>query len=73
MDNNKYMSWHEAWIHLLNGKRIKLPHWDGYWVWENNTIMIHCRNGNILDIRQTDNPAYTFSNIASKDWIIDEK
>ena len=64
------MDFRHAWFELLNGKKIKLPHWAGYWVWENNTIMIHCRDGKVLDIRETDNPAYTFSNVASGDWMV---
>jgi hypothetical protein len=55
---------------MLDGKKIKLPSWSGYWAWENNTIMMHCRDGSVLDIRETDNPAYTFSNVASDDWMV---
>ena len=70
---NKNLSWKDAWFQLLNGRKIKRPLWEGYWVWENNTIMIHCRDGSILDIRETDNPAYTFTNIAQRDWrVVDE-
>ena len=64
------MSFRDAWFQLLNGKKIKLPSWTGYWVWENNTIMMYCHDGKSLDIRETENVAYTFSNIASKDWIV---
>lgn len=59
-----------AWFQMLEGKKIKLPSWSGYWAWENNTIMMHCRDGSVLDIRETDNPAYTFSNVASDDWMV---
>lgn len=67
------MNFHQAFYEMLNGKKIKLPHWKGYWAWENNTIMMHCRDGRVLDIRETDNPAYTFSNVASHDWITVEE
>lgn len=66
------MSFREAWFQLLNGKKIKLPSWSGYWAWEDNTIKMHCRDGKVLDIRETDNVAYTFSNIASHDWEVVE-
>lgn len=69
----KEMSFREAWFMLLGGRKIKRPLWEGYWAWENGTIMMHCRNGEVLDIRQTDNPAYTFSNIASRDWMVVEE
>ena len=66
------MSFREAWFQLLNGKKIKLPSWTGYWKWENNTNMMHCHDGKVKDIRQTENVAYTFSNIASNDWEVVE-
>ena len=66
------MSFRKAWFELLNGKKIKLPSWSGYWAWENNTIMMHCHDGNVIDIRKTENVAYTFCNIASDEWMIIE-
>lgn len=67
---NSGLSWRQVWFELLNGRKIKRPTWKGYWIWENNTIMMYCADGNILDIRETANPAYTFTNIASNDWEI---
>lgn len=64
------LSWRQAWFELLNGRKIKLPSWTGYWKWENNTIMMHCSDGTIIDIRETTNPAYTFTNIAENYWMI---
>ena len=69
----KDMSFREAWFAMLNGKRVKLPSWGGYWAWENSTIMMHCRDGNVIDIRDTENPAYTFDNVASNEWQIVEE
>jgi hypothetical protein len=66
----KNLHWKDAWFHLLNGKKIKRPLWEGYWAWENNTIMMHCRDGSISDIRETENPAYTFTNVAARDWMV---
>ncbi|MBR2653187.1 MAG: bZIP transcription factor [Lachnospiraceae bacterium] len=72
MDSSKKatLPFRYAWFRMLEGKKIKLPSWSGYWAWENNTIMMHCRDGSVLDIRETDNPAYTFSNVASDDWMV---
>ena len=64
------LTWRQAWFELLNGRKIKLPSWTGYWKWENNTIMIHESSGEIIDIRETKNPAYTFTNIAENYWMI---
>lgn len=62
------MDFRKAWFHLLNGEKIKRPHWSGYWAWENGTIMMHCKDGKVLDIRETDDPSYTFDNVAAHDW-----
>ena len=64
------MSFREAWFAILTGKHVKLPSWGGYWAWENGTIMMHCRDGRVLDIRDSENMAYTLDNIASHDWQI---
>lgn len=69
----KNLCWKDAWWCMLNGKKIKRPLWKGYWVWENNTIMMHFRGGNVCDIRQTDFVAYIFSNIAQLDWMVVEE
>ena len=67
------MEFREAFKAMLAGKKVRLPSWKGYWAWENGTIMMHCWDGEVLDIRNTDNPEYTFTNIASSAWkIVDE-
>lgn len=55
---------------MKEGKKVKLPSWGGYWCWEKDTIMMHCKDGKVLDIRETDNVEYTMSNIASEDWML---
>ena len=67
---NKGLTFRQAWFELLNGRKIKLPTWTGYWKWENYTIMIHSSDGTVIDIRETTNPAYTFTNIATNEWEI---
>lgn len=75
----KNLLWADAWWYLLNGKKIKRSLWKGYWAWEKSpkdnmpTIMMHCRDGSICDIRDTDFVAYTFSNIAQRDWMVVEE
>jgi hypothetical protein len=64
------MQFSEVWPALLSGAKIRLPHWKGYWVWENSTIMMHCADGSVIDIRETDNVAFTFDNVASHCWEI---
>ncbi len=62
------MPFSEAWFEMLNGAKIRLKWWKGYWAWEKNTIMMHCEDGKVIDIRRTDNPAFTFTNIATEQW-----
>lgn len=66
------MNWNEAFKLMKEGHKIKLPSWSGYWLWDDKkqTIMIHCKDGKVLDIRCTEVVDYTFSNIASDEWII---
>lgn len=64
------MKFNEAYLMMQLGKKIKLPEWKGFWAWENNTIMLHCSNGEVIDIRDTNDVAYTFSFICREDWTI---
>ena len=66
------MEFSKAYYKMLNGEHIKMPSWEGYWAWENNTIMMHCKDGEIVDIRNTRNVAFTFGFIASNEWIVDD-
>lgn len=68
----KNLTWKDAWYYLLSGYRIKRPLWTGFWKWENGTIMMYCRDDSVVDIRDTENPAYTFTNIAQRDWMVVE-
>lgn len=66
------MLFSEAYELMKEGAKVKLPSWGGYWYWDNDkkTIMMHTKDGEELDIRQTERPEYTFDNICSGDWII---
>ena len=51
------MFFKEAYEALKQGAIVKLPEWAGYWRWEDNSIKMHCKDGKVLDIRETDNVA----------------
>lgn len=53
---------------LKNGCKVKLPTWAGYWVKEGDTVKMYCKNGEVLDIRETQDVFYTLGNIASDEW-----
>ena len=59
------MNFKDAFKAMKEGKKVKLPSWAGYWAWEDGTIMMHCKDGAVIDLRDTERPEYTFSNMAS--------
>ncbi|MBR4025956.1 MAG: DUF2829 domain-containing protein [Lachnospiraceae bacterium] len=66
------MNFGKALEALKQGYAVKLPHWKGYWKKEDNTVKMYCKDGTVLDIRETQNVFYTLSNIASEEWEIIE-
>lgn len=47
------MFFKEAYEALKQGAIVKLPEWAGYWRWEDNSIKMHCKDGKVLDIVDT--------------------
>lgn len=66
------LTFRQAWINMLNGKKVRRPSWKGYWAFENSTIMMYTMEGDVIDIRDTVNVPYTFNNIAENDWMVVE-
>ena len=66
------MDFKKAFKSMKNGAKVKLPSWGGYWYWdaEKESIMIHTKDGNELDIRETQMVEYTTINICSDEWQI---
>lgn len=56
---------------LLEGMAIKRPAWEGYWQIspDRSTILMYCRDGEVLDIRETKRVFYTLDNILADDWV----
>ena len=53
---------------LREGKKVKLPFWSGYWQKDGNEIVMHCHDGRVLNIRESDNIFWTLENICSDEW-----
>lgn len=64
------MLFKEAYRAMKEGSKIRRQEWKGYWEWKHETIIIHCWNGEVLDIRNTDNIGGTIENIIAEDWVI---
>lgn len=66
------MNFKEAFKLMKQGFKVKLPSWGGCWSYEPATdnIHMHCKDGEVLEIRQTDKLSYTIDNILSDEWVI---
>lgn len=64
------MNFKEAFMLMKQGTKIKLPPWEGYWYWDDDkqTIVMHTKDGEELDIRETQRVQYTLENILSDEW-----
>lgn len=65
------MTFKEAFEAMKHGAKVKLPSWAGYWFWciPVQSILIHTKDGKDIDVRSTECPDYTFTNICSDEWI----
>lgn len=70
-EGSEKMEFNEAFVLMKRGAKIKLPEWEGFWFWseEKQTIIIHCKDGRELDIRETEDVGFTMDNICRNDWI----
>ena len=66
------MIFKQAFEAMLHGALVKLPSWGGYWYWDSDkeTIIMHTKDGEDLDIRETQRVVYTLENILSDEWQI---
>ena len=66
------MKFEEALKEMKAGEKVKLPSWGGYWFWdaEKETIIMHTKDGEDMDIRETQRVEYTIQNILSDEWLI---
>lgn len=64
------MKFQAAYSYMKNGHPITLPEWGGYWEWdkEEGTIQMRLRDGNTMDLRETDKLDYTMSFMFRDDW-----
>lgn len=66
------MKFEEALKAMKSGIPVKLPSWAGYWWWdeETKTILMYTKDGDCLDIRETQNVEYTLRNILADEWVV---
>lgn len=66
------MRFEEALKIMKDGGKVKLPSWGGFWKWdsEKESIIMHTKDGEELDIRETQVVEYTLGNILSDEWVV---
>lgn len=66
------MKFEEAFKMMKSGSKAKLPSWGGYWYWnpKKKTITMHTKDGQEMDIRETQVVEYTVGNILSDEWVV---
>lgn len=65
------MDFKKAYEALKQGHKIKREHWRGYWVKENETITMHCKDGSVIPFLETEDIFVDLDNIekvARKGW-----
>lgn len=64
------MNFKQALEVMKQGHKVKMPNFAGYWCIENGSIKMHCKDGRVLDIRETEDVFYTLGFITSDEWEI---
>ena len=65
------MNFASALFSLRRGHKIRRKHWTGYWkLGEDNEVYMHCYDGRILNIRESEAILYTLENMACNPWEI---
>ena len=64
------MEFKKAYEALKQGHKIKREHWRGYWVKEDGTITMHCKDGSVIPFLETEDIFVDLDNIVADNWII---
>ena len=64
------MEFKKAYEALKQGYKIKREHWRGYWIKENDTITMHCKDGSVIPFLETDDIFVDLDNIVADNWVI---
>ena len=62
------MNFADALLAMLQGERVRLPWWRGYWYVKDNTVRIHTRDERDFDIRESEDIMKTISYMTSDSW-----
>lgn len=64
------MDFCDAYPEMKAGEKVTLPDWEGFWQWDDQkkTIMIHHKDGRVLDIRDTGDVDHTVNLTLQDQW-----
>lgn len=60
----------EAYKALCEGKAIKRASWLGYWVADGQNVMMHCKDGTVISMKDGCIPMFTLGGCVEDDWMI---
>lgn len=64
------MEFKKAYEALKQGHKIKRNPWTGYWVKENETIVMHCKDGSVIEFMETDDVFRDIDEMLYDDWVV---
>lgn len=70
------MDFKNAFELMKQGKKLKYPHWGGYWYWDNikGTIIMHTKEGENIDLFDSERKEYTLNYLAGNGFeVMEEK
>ena len=62
------MNFASALFSLKRGFKIKRHDWIGYWELEGNEVMIHLKDGTVMNLVDSEDIVFTMENMACDDW-----
>jgi hypothetical protein len=64
------MTLKELYADFIAGTPVKRKVWKGYWKYSYGCIKMHCKDGRVIDIKDSEDILFTVSGILADDWEI---
>jgi len=58
----------ELYADFISGTPVKRKVWGGYWKYSYGAVKMHCKDGKVIDIKDTGDVLFTISGILADDW-----
>ena len=74
-DKKVGLNFTEALEQMKQGKKVRYPHWGGYWYWDNikGTVIMHTKEGIDIDLFDSERKEYTLKYIAGNGFEVMEE